>query len=666
MLEPTVAFTLLEDACEMTTIGRLEAMWTLIEERRNDLYPLVHASNMQRSRLSLLRVTSGLLRRLSRTLDTVLCGRILLFLAFILPLSERSGVNVTGLINTENASIYDGQGEDASLIETAAGWKPPPPKALPVRVTAATAALQAPVEIPTVDGRFHVEAVAQAVSAAFKAAENGNSADSPLFYRAFWRLQHFLYKPASAQASPESWSLFVGSTRAVLRAFEKEDQDAGIARSIADAVKIDNSLPALPSKSAEVEEGEEGETTLKPASTKPQAIQTPSMPPAIPTLSAVTVSPLDHDLGFERYKPEESSSHAPIGQKPLSSGGVLFDIKYLTSPSLLSLELKDQSLRRHVILQLLIGMQFFLFPRKVAIPPPGATPAVVATVVAANNAAAIMFATVQNDLAPLRDLCYILLRRTQPDGPVFVRSISSVLAREVYWQNWKAGGALSFEKSSTNPRQAAPESSALSSIDETTAIGLKRARSGQAIAQGSTSAAAARRNRFGPLGSSQRPSQRPLNWASIGLSRPLLDVCRDPIRAVRPQLLAYIVPLRVALDYRTGIEEEFSPAKDRLYVWRGLRLFAMENLEAFFEISQGKSFGDAVVSALKISIPERPKKDVLKEEEVTTTKIETTDEVNSKMDMTEEASGSKGEVSAVSADGPTEVGEADVHPGGIP
>jgi hypothetical protein len=219
----------------------------------------------------------------------------------------------------------------------------------------------------------------------------------------------------------------------------------------------------------------------------------------------------------------------------------------------------------------MIGMQFFLFPRKVAIPPPGATPAVVATVVAANNAAAIMFATVQNDLAPLRDLCYILLRRTQPDGPVFVRSISSVLAREVYWQNWKAGGALSFEKSSTNPRQAAPESSALSSIDETTAIGLKRARSGQAIAQGSTSAAAARRNRFGPLGSSQRPSQRPLNWASIGLSRPLLDVCRDPIRAVRPQLLAYIVPLRVALDYRTGIEEEFSPAKDRLYVWRGLR-----------------------------------------------------------------------------------------------
>ena len=173
----------------------------------------------------------------------------------------------------------------------------------------------------------------------------------------------------------------------------------------------------------------------------------------------------------------------------------------------------------------------------------------------------------------------------------------------------------------------------MTSIDEAPATGLKRSRSGQAVAQGSTSAATARKNRFGTLGAPQRPSQRPLNWASIGLSRSLLDVCRDPIRAVRPQLLAYIVPLRVALDYRTGIEEEFSPAKDRLYVWRGLRLFAMENLEAFFEISQGKSFGDAVVSALKISIPERPKPEVPKEE--LDSKMETTEDGESKTETNE-------------------------------
>jgi hypothetical protein len=40
----------------------------------------------------------------------------------------------------------------------------------------------------------------------------------------------------------------------------------------------------------------------------------------------------------------------------------------------------------------------------------------------------------------------------------------------------------------------------------------------------------------------------------------------------------------------------------------------MENLEAFFEISQGKTFGDAVISALKINIPERPKPEVFNED----------------------------------------------------
>ena len=605
LLEPTVALTLLEDACEMSTVGRLESLWRIIEERRYELYPFVHSDSMKRSRLSLLRVTSGLLRRLSRSLDTVLCGRILLFLAFILPLSERSGVNVTGQINTENKTNYDGQAEDLILIEAAATWKPPPAKPLPVRMTAAASALsQTPIEIPTVDGRFHLEIVAQAVGAAYRAAENGNSADSSAFYRAFWRLQHFLYKPTSAQASPESWSLFVGSTRAVLRAFEKEDEDAGIARSITDTIKSD---PTSFIKVSEVEEGEEGETMSKPTPGKTQTASVPTIPPAIPTLSAATFSHLDFELGFDKYKAEEL--HSTPGQVAQNKGD-LFDIKYLTSPSLLSLELKDQSLRRHVILQLLIGMQYFLFPRK-ATSTPGAT-STSSSSISSISSPSTMLATAQNDLAHLRDLCYILLRRTQPDGPLFVRSISSVLAREVYWQNWKAGSAQPFEKSASISRQVAPETSSVLAEDAPS-LGLKRSRSGLPVNQ-STSAAAARRNKFGALASSQRPSQRPLNWASIGLSRPLLDVCRDPIRAVRPQLLAYIVPLRVALDYRTGIEEEFSPARDRLYVWRGLRLFAMENLEAFFEISQGKTFGDAVISALKINIPERPKPEVVNED----------------------------------------------------
>jgi hypothetical protein len=60
------------------------------------------------------------------------------------------------------------------------------------------------------------------------------------------------------------------------------------------------------------------------------------------------------------------------------------------------------------------------------------------------------------------------------------------------------------------------------------------------------------------------------------------------------------------MDYRSGIEEEFSPARDKLYCWRGLRLFAAENLQAFFAISQGTTFASAVVSTLGIKLPSRP------------------------------------------------------------
>jgi uncharacterized membrane protein YphA (DoxX/SURF4 family) len=58
-------------------------VWRLVEARREALFPLVQGAAQQRARLALLRVCYGLLRRLSRSADTVMCGRILLFLAFV-------------------------------------------------------------------------------------------------------------------------------------------------------------------------------------------------------------------------------------------------------------------------------------------------------------------------------------------------------------------------------------------------------------------------------------------------------------------------------------------------------------------------------------------------------------------------------------------------------
>lgn len=47
-----------------------------------------------------------LLRRLSRSQNTVFCGRILLFLAKFFPVSERSGLNVVSEFNLENTTVF--------------------------------------------------------------------------------------------------------------------------------------------------------------------------------------------------------------------------------------------------------------------------------------------------------------------------------------------------------------------------------------------------------------------------------------------------------------------------------------------------------------------------------------------------------------------------------
>lgn len=64
---------------------------------------------------NLLRMCNDLLRRLSRSQNTVFCGRILLFLAKFFPFSERSGLNVVSEFNLENLTEYEA---DAARIAT--------------------------------------------------------------------------------------------------------------------------------------------------------------------------------------------------------------------------------------------------------------------------------------------------------------------------------------------------------------------------------------------------------------------------------------------------------------------------------------------------------------------------------------------------------------------
>lgn len=62
----------------------------------------------------LFHLFQDLLRRLSRSQNTVFCGRILLFLAKFFPFSERSGLNVVSEFNLDNLTTF-GVKEDTHL-----------------------------------------------------------------------------------------------------------------------------------------------------------------------------------------------------------------------------------------------------------------------------------------------------------------------------------------------------------------------------------------------------------------------------------------------------------------------------------------------------------------------------------------------------------------------
>ena len=72
----------------MHTIQECSQLWVLFEERVDYIPPFLE---MRRHTNSLLKTCNELLRRLSKSNDPVSYGRILMFLAYVFPLSDKSG-----------------------------------------------------------------------------------------------------------------------------------------------------------------------------------------------------------------------------------------------------------------------------------------------------------------------------------------------------------------------------------------------------------------------------------------------------------------------------------------------------------------------------------------------------------------------------------------------
>uniref|UniRef100_A0A915L0S9 THO complex subunit 1 n=1 Tax=Romanomermis culicivorax TaxID=13658 RepID=A0A915L0S9_ROMCU len=95
--------SLLGDILDTSTVEQCELIFGFVEDHLNDW----KKKEFDLCRNPVLRLSNDLLRRLSRTTHTVFCGRIFVFLARLLPLNEKSGLNSIGLFNTENVTKFD-------------------------------------------------------------------------------------------------------------------------------------------------------------------------------------------------------------------------------------------------------------------------------------------------------------------------------------------------------------------------------------------------------------------------------------------------------------------------------------------------------------------------------------------------------------------------------
>ncbi|EDV43764.1 uncharacterized protein Dana_GF18644 [Drosophila ananassae] len=99
----TIPVVLLIDTFDVVTLDKCQEIFRFVEELVEVWKEEIFFASCKNN---ILRMCNDLLRRLSRTQNTVFCGRILLFLSKFFPFSERSGLNIVSEFNLDNYTEY--------------------------------------------------------------------------------------------------------------------------------------------------------------------------------------------------------------------------------------------------------------------------------------------------------------------------------------------------------------------------------------------------------------------------------------------------------------------------------------------------------------------------------------------------------------------------------
>lgn len=285
LADPRLPLTLVEDMLESRVTSECETLFMLLEARRSALLTVVGGST--NAKLVFLRACNELLRRLSKTKNTNFCGRILMLMAYLLPLSERSGVNVKGAVNVN----------PLELDETAE----------PSDAAAETDGTGAP-------------------ASAGGAPSLGAPADGE-FYRTFWGVQAAFQQPALALADADAWAATCRRLQTILGAFQASStRDApdtrvagrGGAGGEAEAFRRAGDL----AREIDVVAARVAEEARAQAAAAAAASSTPA-----------------------------AAGSASGGAQPKRYSSEVYFSKFLTSARLIGLQVRDSYFRRHILAQ---------------------------------------------------------------------------------------------------------------------------------------------------------------------------------------------------------------------------------------------------------------------------------------------------------------------------
>ena len=100
---PITVSNLLTEMFDQSPLQQCHQLFDIVEERiqlwKSELY-------FEPCKNVLLRTCNDLLRRSSKSLDTIFCGRVQLFLSKLFPLDEKSALNLMGQFNLENVTHF--------------------------------------------------------------------------------------------------------------------------------------------------------------------------------------------------------------------------------------------------------------------------------------------------------------------------------------------------------------------------------------------------------------------------------------------------------------------------------------------------------------------------------------------------------------------------------